>query len=180
MNSVWSDTVTLPHFGIPGKNLKTDVLIIGGGMAGLLCAYMLKQTGIDYVLAEADTLCNGITKNTTAKITSQHGLIYDKLIHEFGLEKARLYLEINQAALEQYRVLCRDIDCDFQEEDAFVYSMHDESKIEKELSALEKIGFHADFAAELPLPFSVAGAVRFKNQAQFHPLKFCLCVIKKQ
>ena len=178
MNSVWSDTVTLPHFGIPGKNLKTDVLIIGGGMAGLLCAYMLKQTGIDYVLAEADTLCNGITKNTTAKITSQHGLIYDKLIHEFGLEKARLYLEINQAALEQYRVLCRDIDCDFQEEDAFVYSMHDESKIEKELSALEKIGFHADFAAELPLPFSVAGAVRFKNQAQFHPLKFISAIAK--
>ncbi len=178
MNSVWSDTVTLPHFGIPGKNLKTDVLIIGGGMAGLLCAYMLKQTGIDYVLAEADTLCSGITKNTTAKITSQHGLIYDKLIHEFGLEKARLYLEINQAALEQYRVLCRDIDCDFQEEDAFVYSMHDESKIEKELSALEKIGFHADFAAELPLPFSVAGAVRFKNQAQFHPLKFISAIAK--
>lgn len=178
MNSVWSDTVTLPHFGIPGKNLKTDVLIIGGGMAGLLCAYMLKQTGIDYVLAEADTLCSGITKNTTAKITSQHGLIYDKLIHEFGLEKARSYLEINQAALEQYRVLCRDIDCDFQEEDAFVYSMHDESKIEKELSALEKIGFHADFAAELPLPFSVAGAVRFKNQAQFHPLKFISAIAK--
>ena len=69
MNSVWSDTVTLPHFGIPGKNLKTDVLIIGGGMAGVLCTYTLGQAGLDCILVEADRVANRITGNTTAKIT---------------------------------------------------------------------------------------------------------------
>ena len=75
------------------------MLIIGGGIAGLLCAYFLEQAGVSYVLVEADRICGGITKDTTAKITAQHGLIYDKLIREFGLEKARLYLQANQKAL---------------------------------------------------------------------------------
>jgi len=141
-------------------------------MAGILCASMLKQAGVDYVLAEADTICSGITKNTTAKVTSEHGLIYDKLIREFGVERARMYLEANEAALEKYRELCREIDCNFETKDAFVYSLSNEFKIEKELEALGKIGFPAEFADRLPLPFPVAGAVKFKNQAQFHPLKF--------
>jgi len=80
MNSLWTKTAQLPHFGALERNLKTDILIIGGGMAGLLCAWQLSQRGVDCVLAEADRICGGITKNTTAKLTSQHGLIYDKLI----------------------------------------------------------------------------------------------------
>jgi glycine/D-amino acid oxidase-like deaminating enzyme len=58
-------------------NIKTDVLIIGGGMCGILCAYMLKEKGVGYVLVEADKICRGITNDTTAKITLQHGLIYN-------------------------------------------------------------------------------------------------------
>lgn len=176
MGSIWSETSGLPSFGRLNGEIHTDVLIIGGGMAGILCAYMLEQAGVDYVLAEADVICSGITKNTTAKITSEHGLIYEKLIHEFGVERARMYLEANEAALEKYRVLCRDIGCNFETRDAFVYSLDDKKKIEGELSALGKIGFSAEFADGLPLPFSVAGAVRFKNQAQFHPLKFVSAV----
>ena len=92
MDSVWTQTGSLPGFEPLQKDLKTDVLIIGGGMAGLLCAFQLSQAGVDCALAEADRICGGITKNTTAKITSQHGLIYHKLIDTFGTEKARLYL----------------------------------------------------------------------------------------
>lgn len=172
MTSIWQDDAKLPHFKPLKGDLKTDVLVIGGGMAGLLCAHRLAQTGVDYALVEAETICSGITKDTTAKITAQHGAVYDKLIREFGVERARMYLEANQTALEAYHSLCRDIDCDFEEQNSFVYSRHDKQKMEKELSALEKIGFAAEFTEELPLPFSVAGAVRFKNQAQFHPLKF--------
>jgi glycine/D-amino acid oxidase-like deaminating enzyme len=129
------------------------VLIIGGGMAGLLCAYELTRSGVDCVLVEADRLCGGITKNTTAKITAQHGLIYDKLLKEFGLEKAKRYLQANQAALEQYRTICRDIDCDFEMQDSFVYSMDDGEKIEREAKALRKLGVDARTTTELPLPF---------------------------
>ena len=176
MDSVWTKTAALPRFEPLQGNLKTDVLIIGGGIAGLLCAFQLSQAGVDYILVEADRICSGITKNTTAKITSQHGLIYDRLIRTFGAEKARLYLEANQEALEQYRILCQKIDCGFEEKDSIVYSLNSRQKIEGELAALDKIGFHAEFKSDLPLPFPTAGAVCFPGQAQFHPLKFAAAI----
>ena len=159
-------------------DMNTDVLIIGGGMAGILCAHQLHCAGVPYVLAEAETICSGITKNTTAKITSQHGLIYDKLISRFGVEQAKQYLDANEAALQTYRELCRNIDCGFEEKAAYTYSLDDRRKIERELEALDKLGFPAEFVDKLPLPFHVAGAVRFPDQAQFHPLKFAYGIAK--
>ncbi len=172
MYSVWSETVNFPAFGQQNENINTDALIIGGGITGLLCAYMLQQSGINYVLIEANTICGGITKNTTAKITSQHGLIYNELARKFGLEKARMYLEANETALKKYRELCEKWDCEFESKDSFVYCLDNRDKLEQELSILDKIGYPAGFVSTLPLPFSVAGAINFKNQAQFHPLLF--------
>ena len=172
MTSIWSETIKLPHFPQLQKDVKTDVLIIGGGMAGILCAHQLTQAGVSCVLAEADTICSGITKNTTAKLTLQHGLIYQKLLQQFGPEKTRMYLEANRQALDEYRYLCQTIDCDYTEQDAFVYSVNNRNIIEKEVEAYDKIGYHASFTETLPLPFSIAGAVKCKKQAMFHPLKF--------
>ena len=172
MRSIWSDSTTLPTFEQLKNDIQTDVLIIGGGIAGILCAHMLNQSGIDYVLVEADRICNGITKNTTAKITSQHGLVYHKLLKRFGLEQTRMYLDANEEALRRFRKLCQSIDCGFETQNSFVYSHDKPQKIEKELDALRQIGFSAKYADSLPLPFSVAGAVQFANQAQFNPLRF--------
>lgn len=172
MHSIWTESAQLPKFESLKQDTKTDVLIIGGGIAGLLCAYMLNQAGVTCTLVEAERICGGITQNTTAKITVQHGLIYDRLIGEFGLEKAQMYLHINQTALEKYYSLCQNIDCDFQVRSNVVYSLDNRKKIEKELEALQKIGATAKFASELPLPFTIAGAVCLEGQAQFHPLKF--------
>ena len=169
---MWRDTAALPEYGRLEGDVRTDVLVIGGGMAGILCAHFLRQAGVDCVLAEADRLCAGTTGNTTAKITSQHGLVYDGLLRRFGAEKAGMYLHANEAALARYRGMCREIDCGFEAQDAFVYSLDDRGKLEKELAALEKLGFHAGFTDKLPLPFPVAGAVRFERQAQFDPLRF--------
>ena len=178
MYSIWSKTAQRPHFKALDRDVATDVLIVGGGLAGILCAFRLEQAGVDYVLVEADKIGNGITGNTTAKITLQHGRIYDDLIRTFGVETARLYLEANRRALEQYRQLCRTIDCDFQECDSFVYSLDNREKIKREVAALHKLGFPARLVTELPLPFSVAGAVQVGRQAQFHPLKFLFSVAK--
>lgn len=177
-HSIWTGTTELPRFAPLSCDLHTEVLIVGGGMAGVLCARALQQEGVDYALVEADRIGGGITENTTAKITAQHGLLYEKLIRRFGAEKARLYLKANLEAVEQYRALCQEIDCDFEEQDAFVYSLDDRGKIEREVHALNRLGFPATFEAELPLPFPVAGAVRFPGQAQFHPLKFLGAVAK--
>ena len=113
MQSLWEQTAQVPEFPALEGERSTEVLIIGGGMAGVLCAYQLHRAGVPYLLLEAQRLCGGITKNTTAKITSQHGLIYDALISRFGAERARQYLEANQAALQAYRALCRTVDCGF-------------------------------------------------------------------
>lgn len=178
MLSVWQDSTKLPTFGKLENDIRTDVLIIGGGIAGLLCAYQLEQAGVKYALVEADCICNGITKNTTAKITSQHGLIYHKLVQRFGVEQARMYLEANESALEEYRRLCQSIDCDFETKDSYVYSLNKPWKIAKELDTLHQIEFYAETEDHLPLPFAVAGSVKFKNQAQFNPLKFLAEIAK--
>ena len=172
IDSLWADTAQLPSFSSLKQDVRTDVLIVGGGLAGLLCAYMLTQDGVNCLLIEADTICSGISRNTTAKLTSQHGLIYGKLEREFGPDTVRLYWEANEAALAQYRRLSRKFPCDFQEKNAYVYAVEQQDKLEDELSALERSRIPADYVDTLPLPFAVSAAIRFKNQAQFHPLKF--------
>ena len=177
MHSVWSETASLPRCPTLQGNVKTDVLIIGGGMAGILCAYQLSRRGVNCILVEADRLCGGITKNTTAKVTVQHGLVYQKLEKRFGQERTQMYLKANQAALDEYRRICQAIDCDWQEQDTYVYSLTDRKKLEKELESLGRIGYRADFQEKPPLPIPTAGAVRFPNQAQFHPLKFAAGIV---
>ena len=176
--SVWSKDVILPEFEPLCGDKKTDVLIIGGGLCGLLCAYFLKKAGIDYLLVEGDRIASGITKNTTAKITSLHGLIYDKLIRTFGKEKAQMYLTANQNALEMYEKLCRKIDCDFEKKSAYTYSVRDREKVEKEVAAVHSLGFPAEFTETTELPFQIKGAICFREQAQFHPLKFIAEIAK--
>ncbi len=152
--------------------IKTDVLIVGGGITGILCAYKLREMGLSCIVSEADRICSGTTGKTTAKITSQHGLIYHKLIDTFGTEKARMYYDANEKAIEEYRRMCSNIDCDFEEKDSYIYSGNNRNILEAEITAVEKIGCRADFFENLTLPIETAGAVRFKKQAQFHPLKF--------
>lgn len=170
MKSVWQETVP-PQFPELNGDTKTDVLIIGGGIAGLLTAYFLHENGVKYMLVEKGRICGGNTQNTTAKITAQHGLIYDKILRSGGEESARKYLDANTAALNKYAELCKGIDCDFERKDNFVYSFS-RRKLEREMRALEKIGAKAEFCEKLPIPISPAGAVKFPAQAQFNPMKF--------
>ncbi len=178
MDSIWNESAVRPAFPTMPGSIKTDVLIIGGGMAGLLCTHMLKKAGVDCVLVEAKKICDGVTGDTTAKITLQHGLIYDKLIRQFGQEKAHLYLQVQQKALREFGRLCQGISCDYEKQDSYVYSVSDRSKIEKEVATLNRLGCKAEFSMAKNLPFPVAGAVRVKDQAQFHPLKFAFELAK--
>lgn len=178
MMSIWSESSTLPSFPSLEGDVKTDVLIIGGGMAGILCAHMLRSAGVNYILAEADRICGGVTKNTTAKITCQHGMLYGNLIKTFGIERAQMYLKANERALVKYRELCRNIDCDFETKDNIVYTVDDMKKAEREMRALERLGASPEFNEKIPLPVKISGAVRVKNQAQFNPLKFVSAIAK--
>lgn len=172
INSVWVGDAQIPNFPCLTHDLNTDVLIIGGGLAGLLCAHKLAADGVDYALIESDKICHGVTRNTTAKITSQHGYIFEKLVREFGTELAHLYWDANEMAVKQYFTLAKTMNCDFELKDNFIYSVNSAAKLEKELNALEQIRIPAEFVQELPLPFPVAGAICVRKQAQFNPLKF--------
>ncbi len=172
MKSIWSAGTELPRFKKLDRDIRTDVLVIGGGITGILCAWALGQKGVHCTVAEARRICSGVTQNTTAKITVQHGLIYDRLIRRFGSEKAALYLRANQNALEKYREACAGIDCSFEEKDAFVYTREHLDRIEREVHAYGALGYPADAAGKLSLPFPTAGAVRVPGQAQFDPLRF--------
>ncbi|MCH5251132.1 MAG: FAD-dependent oxidoreductase [Lachnospiraceae bacterium] len=176
MNSIWTETAKMPKFKPLEGEVHTDVLIIGGGITGLLCAHFLEKSGVEYLLVEGRTICSGITKNTTAKITAQHGLIYSDLLKNAGPERARMYLEANLKAVENYYELCQNIDCDFEERTNYVYSTVDRHKLEQETDALEKIGYSPLFQEKANLPIATVGAVGFTRQAQFHPLKFLAAI----
>ncbi len=178
-NSIWTKTSERLNFDSLEGDIKADVLIVGGGITGILCAYMLKCAGVSAVLVEATRICNGITKNTTAKITLQHGLIYDKIIRRYGLDTARLYYQSQREAIDKYRALCNNIPCGYEERPSYVYSLKAGSKIEAEAAALDKIGCPCTVTSKLSLPFSVASAVGIEGQAQFHPLEFLFALAKE-
>lgn len=173
MKSIWS--VTSNDFKVKTpKEKKAEVIIIGAGMAGILTAYFLKQAGISVIVLEANEVGSGQTKNTTAKITAQHGAIYHKLIEDLGWEKARQYADANRTALEQYRRLIKNlnIECDFETISSYLYSQKTEEILEKEAISSRNLGLDSYYTTKTSLPFPVKGAVRMEKQAQFHPLKF--------
>ena len=178
MQSLWERETMLSSFAPLSGDAKTDVLIVGGGLAGVLCAYFLQKAGVDYCLVEAGEVGAGVTGHTTAKITVQHGLVYHKIEQRYGLAAAAGYLRMNQLALERYRTLCKEIPCGFEEKDNYVYMREDRYKLEREMEVLDYIGADAVFREELSLPFSTCGAVMVPKQAQFHPLRFLDGVVR--
>lgn len=174
MESIWSQTVEIKEREPLKGDRFVEVAVIGGGMAGILTAYYLQKQGKEVIVLEADRIGSGQTKDTTAKITSQHGKIYSTLIEEYGERKARLYVKANEEAVKEYgRLVANEkIECHFERRNSYLYSVSDEEELKKEAKAAEKLGAPAYFTKETPFPFPVAGAVCFEKQAQFHPLEF--------
>ena len=166
MASLWKHTNELKHFDRLDGNIKTDVLIIGGGICGLLTAYYLKKVGMKCIIAEADRICGKTTSNTTAKITAQHGFIYKKITDKYGSDAAKLYYKANDWAITQFGLLGTEI----EKRDSYVYSLNDPNELEKEYNAAILAGAAAELVKNTDLPFETAGAVCFRNQAQFNPL----------
>ena len=178
MNSIWVENSHFPKFETLKKDINTDVLIIGGGICGILTAHMLDALGVDYVLVEADEICKKTTSNTTAKITSQHGLIYKKLTKEFNKNFAKSYYDANEKAIKEYDRLCETIDCDYEKCSSFIYSMHDVKSIFEEQEALNCLDINSIFSKNCELPFEIRGALGFENQRKFNPLKFLSAICR--
>lgn len=191
MNSLWiSDNYenTLVHYNFskkpPTKNelLETDVCIVGAGIFGLTCAYYLTKLGYKVTVLEKDDIGKKTTGHTTAKITSQHGLFYNYLNNSYGQKFAKDYLYVNEQAIINIKNIVDEekINCDFKYQNNYVYTTNkdDLKAIKQEIKTLENLGYTCNFVTKTGLPFEIEGAACFKNQAQFHPLKYLLGLCK--
>ena len=176
--SIWQNT-PLKRFPPLEGDVTTQAAVIGGGMAGLLTAYWLGQRGVKTLVLEAGQIAGGQTGRTTAKITSQHGLIYARLIRQFGRELAAQYAMANQQAIDAYERIIREqgIDCSFSRRGACLFSTQETTPLMEEAEAAASLGLPAAFSRETGLPFAAAGIVRFADQAQFHPLRFLAGIV---
>ncbi len=178
--SYWLESTSTTNYPVLDKDISVDVAVIGGGLAGITTAWLLKQEGLGVVVLEADRICQGTTGHSTAKISSQHDLIYAWLDKEFGRERAKQYADANETAVKTMAdiVKSQKIDCDFQWQPAYVYTEQDKyvEEIQKEAKIAGALGIGAEYIQDPGLPFAVKGALRFDNQAQFHPRKYVLAL----
>lgn len=179
MESIWKSTVSLPERETLKGDTDVENLVIGGGMAGILIAFLLQRKGREVMVIEAKRVASGQTGNTTAKITAQHGLVYDKLIHRVSLEKALQYAEANVDAMAMFERLVAEegIECHLKHLPSFLYTTEEDMvwELRREAEAAKRLGLEARFVKGsriTELPFSVQAAVRFADQMQFHPLEF--------
>lgn len=180
--SYWIASTEATNYPALDRDIKVDVAIVGGGMVGITAAYMLKKEGLKVAVIEADRILQGTTGHTTAKITSQHSLIYNRIKSYMGEEKAKQYADANEAAISTISNLIKDegIECDFHREPAYTFTFVDSyvQKIADEASTASGLGIKASFVESIPLPFKIKAAVRFEDQARFHPRKYLLALAK--
>lgn len=181
--SFWMNSTQQTDYPVLKENIKADVAIIGGGITGISAAYLLSQHGVKVVILEADHILQGTTGHTTAKITSQHGLIYNKLKTQIGQELAEQYADANESAIRLFEKIAKEnhIECNMVPQSAYIYTLKEGyiEQIKSEVEAASSLGIKASYLEEIPLPFPVKAAVRFDDQAQFHPRNFLLPLAEK-
>jgi glycine/D-amino acid oxidase-like deaminating enzyme/nitrite reductase/ring-hydroxylating ferredoxin subunit len=165
-----------PSFPALAGDIEVDVAIIGGGIVGITTARLLKDRGLRVAVVEARRVGRQVTGKSTAKISSQHGILYQTLVRKFGEDKARLYAEAQESGIREIARLAKQygIDADIEPMPAFVYTRDDSyvEQIEKEVEVAKRLGLPASLTRETGLPFDVLAAMRWDDQAQFHPTKY--------
>jgi len=178
--SLWMATTDRTDFPALDRDRHVDTAVVGGGIAGVTAALHAAEAGQSVVLLERDRIVEGVTGKTTAKVTAQHGLIYDDLLDKHGRDAARQYARANEAAIEEIaeRVERHDIDCGFERLPAYTYAAADEQRaaVGREATVAEGLDLPAEFVADPPFPDDASGAVKFADQAQFHPRKYLLAL----
>ena len=183
MNSYWEEErKNHDLFEEIKEDKKVSICIIGGGLTGLQTAYNLSDK-LDVVILEKDRICGSTSGKTTGKITSQHGVFYDYLINSQSKEFAKMYLEANEKAIQNIKDIVEkeEIECDLEEESSYVFTKQETKldMIKNEQKAVDKLQKEkSDYVKEIELPTEISGAIEFKNQAQFHPLKYAYGLAK--
>ena len=162
------------------REVVVDVVVLGGGIAGITTATLLKDAGLTVAVLEADRIVKDVTVGTTAKISAAPNLIYDRLLSRFGTATAQKAARANVNAVEKIADIVRErkIDCDFRRLPLYIYAETEEKadKIKRECRAARELGLEVSYTEKVPLPFKTGPAIVYENQAQFHPRKYLLAL----
>lgn len=174
--SCWTATARPTDYpGLEGS-IHAETVVVGAGIVGLTTALRLCEEGREVVVLEGLRVGGQVTGRSTAKMTTQHALIYRHLIDTLGLDLAQAYADANRAGVEQIRDWARAyaIACDLEEKPAYAYTQSPTQRgdIEAEAEAARRLGLEADVLDRAPLSFDTAGALVFPNQAQFNPAMY--------
>jgi glycine/D-amino acid oxidase-like deaminating enzyme/nitrite reductase/ring-hydroxylating ferredoxin subunit len=174
--SLWLDTVERAPRPALVQDVHADVCVVGAGITGLSAALELARGGRSVVVLEGRFVGAGASGYNTAKLSSLHGLTYAKLERSLGEDAARSYGQANQRGLERAFELADElgVDCDLRRKPNLTYSESpdDREQLEAEVGAARRAGLPASLVEDTDLPFPIAAAVRFADQAEFHPVKF--------
>jgi glycine/D-amino acid oxidase-like deaminating enzyme len=158
------------------RDLRVDVAILGAGMVGLTAAHLLRRRGASVAVLEARFVGAGATGYTTAKLSSLHGLTYARLERSHGRAAASVYGEANERGIALVREIANRlaIDCELSTKANLTYteSAGERRKIEQEVEAALRAGLPASLVEDCELPFPITAAVRFDDQAEFHPVRY--------
>lgn len=162
------------------EDITVDVVVVGGGIAGLSTAWELAGAGRTVAVLEADRIAAGVSGYTTAKVSALHTLVYDRLRRTRNEDAARLYALSQQGAVERVAeiVAALGIACDLERAPAYTYATEPAAvpALRAEADAAASAGLRATFVDRTELPYEVSGAVRVEAQAQFHPRKYLLAL----
>lgn len=179
--SFWVDSTPDTNYSKIKPGLKVDVVVVGGGVAGINTAYMLKRSGKKVALIEADRIVKDVTAATTAKISSH--TIYTMQIANIGKEKTKMYARANMDAVETVAEMVAelDIDCDFRRCPCYFYTESENqiSLFEKESQLITELELPAAYTIDIPTSPDAKAGLIYKNQAEFHPRKYLLALADK-
>ena len=188
MNSYWINSEKEKEkYNKLEKNIETDICIIGGGITGISTAYYLTKENLKVTVLDMGKIGFQTTGNSTAKITSQHGLFYKYLKDSKGEDFARLYYDANEDAIENIkRIVKREkIQCDLECQSAYVLAANREEvqKVKDEVEVVRGFGGHAEYLEREDIDKNLLilnplAAIRFKNQAQFNSYKYTIELAK--
>src|SRR5699024_5512813 len=174
--SFWKETGYQKTYPSLSDDERTEIAVIGGGIAGILTSYTLAKEGYTVILLEARQLLNGTTGFTTAKLSAQHQLIYDELIERYDEETASLYYQANMEGIRYVEEIANEhkIDCQLTEEKAYVYTKEKDklSSFQGEAEAYEKLVIKGRLVDNIQYDIEIETALEMDEQAQFHTVTF--------
>ncbi|HEX6347349.1 FAD-dependent oxidoreductase [Umezawaea sp.] len=177
-HSLWLRSTSAPERPTLRGEHVCDVAVVGGGIAGLTTALLLKRQGLSVAVVEADRIGSGASGNNTAKVTALQSTVYSTITSRHGAETAKAYADASQAGVSLLTRLVREegIDCGLRHAPAFTYaySPDEVEAVEAELAATRAAGLPVSADDRLDVPFDVHAAVRLDDQVALHPLRYLL------